>query len=83
VDSPAEHGFQTFRVQCLPCHAINRAGGNVGPELNLPRNILEYRNPGVVRAFIKNPLAFRYTVMPPHPNMSEDGLDGLMPISQS
>jgi mono/diheme cytochrome c family protein len=76
--SPAERGFQTFRVQCLPCHSINRAGGNVGPELNVPRNILEYRDTGTVRAFIKNPLSFRYTVMPAHPNMTPDELDGLM-----
>jgi len=76
--SPADRGFQTFRAQCLPCHAINRAGGNVGPELNVPRNILEYRDPMTVRAFIKNPLAFRYTVMPPHPNMTTEELDGLI-----
>jgi mono/diheme cytochrome c family protein len=78
ADSSAGRGFQTFRVQCLPCHAINRAGGKVGPELNVPRNILEYRDPAVVRAFIKDPLSFRYTIMPAHPKMTPSELDELM-----
>jgi hypothetical protein len=78
INPSAERGFQTFRVQCLPCHAINRAGGKVGPELNVPRNILEYRDPVVLRAFIKDPTAFRYTVMPAHPNMTSGELDDLI-----
>src|SRR5262249_29378453 len=65
-NSAAQRGFEIFRIQCLACHSINRAGGKVGPELNLPRNILEYRDAAVVRDFVRNPLAFRYTVMPAH-----------------
>lgn len=78
VPQAAIRGFETFRVQCLPCHAINRSGGRVGPELNVPRNILEYRDPSVVEAFIKNPLKFRYTVMPAHPNMTSSDLTDLI-----
>jgi len=74
----AGRGFQIFRIQCLACHAINREGGQVGPELNVPRNILEYRDPVIVRDFIKNPLAFRYTVMPSHPDLTRGDLDDLI-----
>jgi cytochrome c2 len=82
IPQSAIRGFETFRVQCLPCHAINRSGGRVGPELNVPRNILEYRDPSVVEAFIKNPLEFRYTVMPAHPNMTQSDLKDLIAYFQ-
>ena len=44
----------------------------------MPRNILEYRDEAVVRAFIKNPLSFRYTVMPAHPDMTSSQLDDVI-----
>jgi mono/diheme cytochrome c family protein len=78
VSASAERGFQLFRVQCLACHAVNRSGGKIGPELNVPRNILEYRDQATVRAFIKNPQSFRYTVMPPHEKMTSEEMDDLM-----
>jgi cytochrome c2 len=78
VSPDAQQGFEIFRVQCLPCHSINRSGGKVGPELNVPRNILEYRDPAVLRAFIKNPQSFRYTVMPAHPDMTPEQLDDVI-----
>ena len=77
-NSPAKRGFEIFRIQCLACHAINRAGGKVGPELNVPRNILEYRDASVVREFVRNPLAFRYTVMPAHLQMTKRELDDVI-----
>ncbi len=76
--SPAMRGFATFRAQCIHCHAINREGGRVGPDLNLPQSILEYRPEAQVRAYIKNPLAFRYGNMPAHPNMTDADLDELV-----
>lgn len=78
VSSAATQGFEVFRVQCLPCHSINRSGGKVGPELNVPRNILEYRDPSVLRAFIRNPQSFRYTIMPAHPDMTAQDLDDVI-----
>src|SRR5262249_39609448 len=78
VGSPAERGFQRFRERCLSCHAVNRSGGRVGPELNVPKNVLEYRDAAFVRAYIKNPLAFRYGTMPPPPDFSDGDLNDLV-----
>jgi mono/diheme cytochrome c family protein len=76
--SPASKGYAIFREQCIRCHAINREGGHVGPDLNVAQNILEYRPEAQVRAYIKNPLAFRYSTMPAHPNLSDGDLDSLI-----
>jgi mono/diheme cytochrome c family protein len=76
--SPAAKGYAIFRDQCVRCHAINREGGHVGPDLNVPQNILEYRPEAQVRAYIKNPMTFRYSSMPAHPNFADADLDALI-----
>jgi mono/diheme cytochrome c family protein len=75
---PAARGFRIFKEQCILCHAINRQGGRVGPELNVPQSIVEYRPVEQIKAYIKNPLTFRYSQMPPHPSFSEGDLDDLV-----
>jgi cytochrome c2 len=77
-DAKISAGYILFREQCFRCHAINREGGKVGPELNVPRNILDYRPEPDVRAYIKNPLQFRYGNMPAHPGLTEPDLDSLI-----
>jgi mono/diheme cytochrome c family protein len=76
--SPARAGFAIFRRECVSCHAINGEGGAVGPELNVPQSIVEYREPAMIKAYIRNPAAFRYTTMPAHPHLSDADLDGLV-----
>lgn len=75
---PAQKGFALFRDRCVRCHALNREGGRVGPDLNVPKNVLEYRTEAEVRAYVKNPLALRYGNMPPHPDLGEGDLDALV-----
>jgi mono/diheme cytochrome c family protein len=48
-------GFAAFRVHCTRCHAINGEGGSVGPELNVPRNPVEYREEAWLRQWIDDP----------------------------
>jgi mono/diheme cytochrome c family protein len=77
-DDPAWNGFAIYRDQCVHCHAINRQGGRVGPELNVPKSIVEYRPEAQIKAYIKNPLDFRYSAMPPHPSMTDANLDEIV-----
>jgi cytochrome c2 len=74
----AQAGFAYFQKDSLHCHANNQEGGKLGPDLNVPQNILAYRDEAQVRAFIKNPRQFRYSNMPPHPDLSESDLDGII-----
>ena len=52
-------GFQLFRNNCMKCHAINKVGGTMGPELNTPKNITEYWTEENIIAFAKSPTSFR------------------------
>lgn len=76
--SPADRGYGLFQRECAHCHAINGEGGKVGPELNVPRNITEYRPAHQLREFIRNPESFRYTSMPAHQHLTESDLDALL-----
>ncbi len=77
--SPAVlRGYESFRDRCIKCHAINREGGHVGPDLNVPQNVTEYRPEDQIRAYIKNPAQFRYGNMPAHPDIQPSELDDLV-----
>jgi len=77
-DAPAQSGYRVFRSQCIACHAINGEGGTVGPDLNIPQSIVEYRPTEQIKAYIRNPATFRYTSMPAHPQLSDRQLDDLI-----
>jgi mono/diheme cytochrome c family protein len=77
-DSAARRGFAIFRDQCIACHAINGEGGTVGPDLNVPRSIVEYRPAEQIKAYVRDPGSFRYTTMPAHRDLTEADLDALV-----
>ncbi|MCG8588610.1 MAG: cytochrome c [Proteobacteria bacterium] len=74
----AWRGYRLFRAECSACHAINGEGGTVGPELNVPQSIVEYRDAAQLKAFIRNPRSFRYTSMPSHEHLSDTDLEALL-----
>jgi mono/diheme cytochrome c family protein len=76
--SPAWRGFAIFRRECVACHAVNGEGGSVGPELNVPRSIVEYRPEEQLKAFVRDPQSFRYTSMPSNPHLSDADLDAIV-----
>jgi mono/diheme cytochrome c family protein len=78
ADAAAWSGFEIFRNDCIACHAINGEGGTVGPDLNVPQSIVEYRPREQIKAYIRDPRTFRYTSMPAHPNLSPQQLDALL-----
>jgi cytochrome c2 len=78
ASASASRGFRTFRAICIHCHAMNREGGRVGPELNVPQSIVEYRPEPQIRAYIRDPKTFRYGNMPAHPNLTDADLDDLI-----
>jgi len=76
--SAARRGFALFRRECIMCHAINDEGGKVGPELNVPQSIVEYRPVAQIKAYVRDPSTFRYTTMPAHTHLSDADLDDLI-----
>jgi len=77
-DSAAWAGFAVFRTDCIACHAINGEGGTIGPDLNVPQSIVEYRPAAQIKAYVRDPATFRYGNMPAHPHLSERQLDDLL-----
>jgi mono/diheme cytochrome c family protein len=75
---PGWRGYALFQESCSACHAINGEGGKVGPDLNVPKSIVEYRPLAQIRAYVRNPEATRYTSMPAHPHLSDADLDALI-----
>lgn len=76
--APAWRGYGIFRTDCIACHSVNGEGGAVGPDLNVPRSIVEYRPIAQLKEYIRNPAAFRYGNMPAHEYLTPEDLDGLV-----
>ena len=77
-DSDAWRGFDIFKTECIACHAINGQGGKVGPELNVPQSIVEYRPVEQIKAYIRDPETFRHSSMPAHRHLTPAQLDELV-----
>src|SRR5690606_13960153 len=66
----ARRGFVLFKENCMGCHSINLVGGDLAPELNVPKNITEYWRPADIRALVRDASSFRArSKMPPFPGL--------------
>lgn len=59
-------GYELFKNRCQTCHAINKIGGKMGPELNYPKSVAEYWKTDDLIAFIQNPASYRNEVKMPN-----------------
>lgn len=75
--SSAARGFTIFKNRCLRCHAINRQGGTIGPDLNAPQPVASYRSKSWIKSYVREPSKIRYTEMPDHKDLSDADLDDL------
>ena len=74
-DSTLVKGFNAFIQNCFKCHSINKIGGTMGPEFNLPKNITEYWKEEDIISFAKNPSSYRYNShMPGITNVADTDL---------
>lgn len=78
TDSAAYKGYEIFKGRCVRCHAMNKQGGKIGPDLNAPQSIISYRSENIIKEFIKNSSKYRYTLMPDHLDLSDQDLDNLI-----
>jgi len=61
ADGPVMLGFAAFQRVCFSCHSMNRAGdANLGPDLNVPYNPVEYLGDDKLSKLIRNPQALRW-----------------------
>lgn len=65
-DESALAGYELFKNRCQTCHAINKIGGKMGPELNYPKSVTEYWKTDDLKAFIQNPESYRNEVKMPN-----------------
>lgn len=69
-------GFELYKEKCMKCHSVNKVGGVMGPEFNIPKNITEYWQTKDIKAFVKNPYAYRYnSKMPPVADLQDEELN--------
>ena len=59
-DPSLAKGFNLFKNNCMKCHSINKVGGEMGPEFNIPINITEYWKEDNIISFARDPRSFRY-----------------------
>ncbi len=58
---PVRAGQSLFVTQCLVCHKLNHAGSSeIGPDLNLPMNPVEYFQPAALHRYIRDPTSVRH-----------------------
>jgi cytochrome c2 len=77
-NADGKKGFDLFQKHCQTCHAINGVGGEMGPELNIPKNITEYWNEVDLKAFIKNPASYRHKVKMPTLTVSDADIEEIV-----
>ena len=60
-NDPVSEGFQLFVRNCFACHTMNKEGAsNIGPDLNVPMNPVEYFRIAALKKLIRDPQTVRH-----------------------
>lgn len=69
-------GFNVFVKNCFACHTINNNGSSqIGPDLNIPMNPVEYFKESALKKLIRNPKDLRNWSNSKMPGFSKDVLN--------
>ncbi len=72
-------GFFLFKNNCMSCHSVKNVGGNIGPDLSAPNNILSRWERKELINFIKDPTKLRpNTKMPASRYLNDADLDKII-----
>ncbi len=82
-DNQVYKGFLTYKKFCFRCHAINKVGGKIGPDLGAPKNITSYRDDQFLVNYIKNPENYRYSKMPAHEFLGDSSINQIISYLKS
>lgn len=75
----AMRGFHLFREHCMQCHAVNKVGGTVGPELNVPKSVTEYWKAEALPGFIRKASDYRFrSTMPDMTHLDTAAVDDIL-----
>ena len=58
-DPTLNKGFALYKSHCLSCHSINLVGGEIGFEMNVPKNVTEYLSFEFFSSFARAPESYR------------------------
>ena len=75
----ARRGFLVFKEHCIGCHSVNLVGGDLAPELNVPKSVTEYWRAADIKALVRDASTFRArSKMPPFPQLANADIDALL-----
>lgn len=64
-DPEVTRGFAVFQSSCLACHTMNLIGGQLAPEMNVPKNFTEYLNKDFILNYVRAPQSYRASAKMP------------------
>jgi mono/diheme cytochrome c family protein len=70
-------GYNLYKQHCIACHSINLVGGQVGFEMNIPKNITEYRTYEFFSSFVVAPESYRAQSKMPARKLPESELKAI------
>lgn len=68
-------GFQIYQKSCSACHSINLNGGDLGVEMNVPKNFTEYYSNEYIINYAQSPTSYRANAKMPSINLIQKEIE--------